>query len=122
MKINTTYQDLNAMLLELQAFYSYDFPTVKRLVHSKTQRFYKENDYSIKYLQSKTQAIMEKYVEKNDAEEQEAKGIFKYQKQVVDFDGKPQELMMPVFKDDACAVSYKEEWDVLMKKTCTVEI
>lgn len=122
MKISTTYQELNAMLLELQAFYSYDFPTVKMLVHSKMQRFYKENDYSIKYLQSKTQSIMEKYVENNDSEEQETKGIFKYQKQVVDFDGKPQELMMPVFKDDACAVSYKEEWDVLMKKTCTVEI
>lgn len=122
MRINTTYQELNAMLLELQAFYSHDYPTVKRLVSFKVQRFYKENDIAINNLQSKTRRILEKYVEKNEEADQQTKGIYKYQKQVVDFDGTPQELMMPVFKDDTCAVAYKEGWDALMNKTCTVEI
>jgi len=110
------------MLLEIQHFQSLDLPTIQRFSQNRMERFFQQNANAIRHLQSKTRAILEEHVEKNDGPEQSTKGIYKFQKQVVDIGDSSQQVMMPVFIDEQHGVEYKKKWDELMTKTVGIEI
>lgn len=120
MRISTSYKELNAMVNEINFFLSCDYPTVKVLAENRLERFKKENSPQINHLLTTTNKLHELYVEKNDESEYAEKGIFKYKKEVVEVNGQPQEIPVPVFKDDESAVKYKAAWDELMIKPCSI--
>lgn len=118
MKKETTLQELNGILMELQTFLANDFPTVKILAGEKIKRFYNRNEQTCNMLNGKTIALMDLYVEKNELEDFATKGKYKFAKTVTEVG----EIMQPVFIDADCEDKYKAAWDVLMKTKCTIVI
>lgn len=115
MKINSTLQDLNGRLLEIQNFQQ-SFPTISDFIGGRIESFSKNNRVYIQILQEKAMKLLDAHCEKNDVEEVAEKGTYKFAKKVTEVG----EIMQPVFIDDEHAKKYKEEWDSLMKSSCTI--
>lgn len=121
MKFLTTYQDLNNRLMELDNIKN-NSNTLFCMLAGRVESFHRANGYDIKRLKERMNELFEAHVEKNDSEEVKEKGIYKYQKQVVDNNGTPQEVTMPVFLDADHAVKYQEEYAKLMATTFNIVI
>lgn len=117
MKIQTTLQDLNARVMELQAFKQH-FPTVNLMLDGWFKSFRKNNGAAIAMLEQGTIKLLEQHCERNEKEEINVKGLFKFAKQVTEMG----EMDMPVFIDEEHAKQYKDGWDKLMQTKITIVI
>lgn len=121
MKFLTTYQDLNNRLAELDNIKA-NSNTLFCMLAGRVEAFHRQNGYDIKRLKERMQELFENHVEKNDPAEKNEKGIYKFQKQVIDNNGTPQEVTMPVFLDAEHSVKYAQEYEKLMATTFNIII